>query len=917
MRKIVSIISVLLLLYSTAYSQNKSYLDNAEVDVPISIDCQLHAYKSIKLKPGFKIKAGTNVKISLINKDKQGNISPDRIVETNFVATQPVKYTPSLATIADNALVSVKYLDAFGNTEQTHMLNAAPDGRDMVSFSEFNPGSTTQRSFLGFAANTGGAYLDNTEQQQQEFYNNSNDDVADNAQPWSSVTLEDSPIGRLISSTNVGVEMAGHESSSDFSFNEANQVPKWRLDGDVWVFDGYFDADTHVVNKVIDENGKSAVSVNNSLGQTVMTKNGNVENWSVYDCFGRLVHNIPVAAVEAIKSYGSGFRLEHTNNIVKEYVYTYRYVDGIPGVVEKFLPGIKGSIEYVYDKLDRIVLTRNIGLKDAGKWSFIKYDKHGRVIITGTYKVKGDNARSALQELLLQDDIPLFEEYEAVGDYTDYSSSVFPSLKFTDNVESIQIDVCNYYDRYVLPDVEFVSREDYDDSYAEVKGQLTEKKVRVNGGVKDGSYNRSAFYYNQKGKLISTVSTSIFEENRLNRTYIKYDFAGKAEKSLSLYNRKLKSGVFNQMEISQYHTYDRMGRLLKVDQQISGDANGRVTMAAYEYNAMGQMKTKNLHKKADGNFLQTVDYAYNIRGQLTDINSVDDKNSDDVFAMHINYNKQLANSEVTAKSLWNGFISSVEWRSGEGKKQAYAFEYDDNYRLTTAKYAAGDNLNEDVGRFNMSAEYDNMGNITRMQRNGGVNGSLIDDLTYNYTADNGIVSNRLHSVTDASNDNMGNQYGFGKRNVSFVYDDLGNLISDGSRDVYSIKYNDQNLPIKVILSGGKEISYVYTAEGAKLTRVVYDPYTMKSIYTRYEGGFVYETDLATNKLDLKYFTHSQGGRVVVKDNKFNYEYFLSDHLGNVRATIGSDESGNLVLLQAIDYYPFGLTMANGNKANAD
>ena len=51
---------------------------------------------------------------------------------------------------------------------------------------------------------------------------------------------------------------------------------------------------------------------------------------------------------------------------------------------------------------------------------------------------------------------------------------------------------------------------------------------------------------------------------------------------------------------------------------------------------------------------------------------------------------------------------------------------------------------------------------------------------------------------------------------------------------------------------------------------------------------------------MEFFQHAEG-RVVVNGSSFDYEYNLTDHLGNVRVTI--DEAGTVV--QRDDYYPFG------------
>ena len=135
-----------------------------------------------------------------------------------------------------------------------------------------------------------------------------------------------------------------------------------------------------------------------------------------------------------------------------------------------------------------------------------------------------------------------------------------------------------------------------------------------------------------------------------------------------------------------------------------------------------------------------------------------------------------------------------------------------------------------------------------------------------------------------------------------------------------ITYNHLNLPERIRVDNKGEIVYTYDATGAKLQKLVKDdnasvPYngttytTGISTTTYYIGGFIYESkhysDPALISLNydykLQFLGHEEGrirpswtGNVMVLD-LFNYDYFIKDHLGNVRMVL-TDE-------RKVDKYP--------------
>ena len=117
-------------------------------------------------------------------------------------------------------------------------------------------------------------------------------------------------------------------------------------------------------------------------------------------------------------------------------------------------------------------------------------------------------------------------------------------------------------------------------------------------------------------------------------------------------------------------------------------------------------------------------------------------------------------------------------------------------------------------------------------------------------------------------------------------------------------YNHLNQPTEVDF-GTKKTVYTYTATGGMLKTELYEEDKLKST-TDYCGAYVYEQNNIS-------FINIPGGRIIAKTN--DYQYNLTDHLGNVRVTFGKDENGDAEIIQEDHYYPFGLRMNGQHFSN--
>jgi len=599
--------------------------------------------------------------------------------------------------------------------------------------------------------------------------------------------------------------------------------------------------------------------------------------------------------------------------IIENLCYLYKY-DDKNRLVEKKLPG-KGKEYMVYDKQDRLVATQDANLRADNKWLFTKYDKFGRVVYTGIFT-------SSANRQSLQTSVNGFgsnnEERKSSVQFTQnglgvyYTKTNFPT-GFSDILS------VNYYDTYEgqAPDLQqLFEHAPLSDANGQLKGLPVSSFVRVIGTT---GWEKAYTAYDSLRRPVGAYKLNHLGGFTLTESEL--NFKGLPTKTTTAH-KSTNNGI--QVNVEETFVYDQMLRLLSHHHSINGQTPQLI--AKNEYDPLGQLVSKKVGGNQNGSDRwQEVDYKYNIRGWLTDINDVGlvlygkdaepPTSGDDLFAFKINYNVLNDGGSQYAEPLYNGNIAQTIWRTGDDNvKRGYVYNYDELNRLLEAQFYKSDN-NPYTGAYTENLAYDLNGNITSLFRTtGDVYGESVgmDDLAYSYQDGNGN-SNLLLNVSDAvSNQNTG---GFKDGNTNpalddYEYDANGNMVKDRNKGITSITYNHLNLPERIEWSANKFITYQYNAAGQKVTKTVRSNDSIKVV--RYLDGFQYAGDI------LQFFPHSEGYVKATPTGNitpgapptayaYNYVFNYTDHLGNIRLSYTKDpQQGTLKILEENHYYPFGL-----------
>jgi hypothetical protein len=237
---------------------------------------------------------------------------------------------------------------------------------------------------------------------------------------------------------------------------------------------------------------------------------------------------------------------------------------------------------------------------------------------------------------------------------------------------------------------------------------------------------------------------------------------------------QIKTGAAAQTTVIQsLNEYDEIGRVKTIQKRqshtsiASGTLSPAKVIAEIKYDALGQIKTKDIGRKGSTNVpLETLKYDYNIRGWLLGVNrnfvtsaNTGAPDAGKWFGFDLGYDKPTnASGQAYSAQQHNGNIAGQSWRSaGDNIARQYRYSYDAANRLLKADFIQnqgswGKSVNYDswMGDGNTAASaYDLNGNILKMQQWGwtpGNNNTKIDDLTYSYFSN----SNKLSAVNDTA-----------------------------------------------------------------------------------------------------------------------------------------------------------------------
>jgi len=626
----------------------------------------------------------------------------------------------------------------------------------------------------------------------------------------------------------------------------------------------------------------------------------------VYDDLGRLRYVLPPGATTPQVAVAS-----NTVNNVTTTTYTYTWslpstaqldgicysylYDGRGRVVERKVPG--KAVDYiVYDQRDRPVLSQDGNLRSTGQWLMTVFDALNRPVITGLVSSTDDrNAMSATVANTGTFNAPDWRYYVTQTDlFHNYPASITStdilSYTYYDNYDEL---TGTSFDQNKMPvpptgDNTVVN---YGNTFA-VKGRITGTKLKVldpddpNGN----QWITAVQYYDDKGRAIQSVQNNL--KGGTDITGNQYYFQGMPYRSINWHQNPEALAVPGattalttvKLDKTYKRNYSLQGGndlVWSIQQRINDGTP--FDLAYYDYNHLGQPVIKQF---------TTTDILneYNINGWLNHIQARKSTNHDVNF-----FNETLHYDDGFASKLYNGNIAGITWKYydslGSASNNAYGYTYDKLGRLNHAEYrelsTGGLWLKSHKDYTASGMNYDDRGNIINMNQRGNISGPIdMDQLQYTYAANSNLLIKVKDNIAATASGTLPDFKDGADLGIEYTYDDNGNLIADENKNM-SIIYNYLNKPAQINVGPKGTITYVYDAAGNRLQKKVYDKNTSITETWDYIGNFVYKDNV------LQYILNEEGRsrpQVVTTgaqtgQTKFVYDYFIKDHLGNVRSTI--------------------------------
>ena len=863
--------------------------------------------------------------------------------------------------------LGVQYLDGLGRPLQTVVRQGslpttgagAGTATDLVVPIEYDAFGRQVKGYLPYAGGgTDGSYKAGAAGAQPGFYTGSGSPVADggDAYPYSRTDFEMSPLDRPLKVYPPGQNWVGSSRgvSTGYWANTATDAVRiWNvMPGTVGAFSTYSSPGAYQPGQLYktvttDEAGRQVVEFRDKDGHVVLKKvqltaapdpgtGSGHDGWActyyVYDDLGNLRL---VVQPEGVPGASSG---SLTATQLAEQCFRYEY-DGRNRMVMKKVPGA-GEVYMVYDARDRPVMTQDANMRALGNWVVTTYDNLNRPV--GTYMAAGQPAFATLLAAAAA-----VSPYVPTGD----ASNVLTATHYDDYNSlpaGLSATMANDWNTYfsatnlstwpypVMPTAVGATG-----GTVTTRGLVTWTQTRLLGS---STMLATVNFYDDHGRVVQTQSQNA--SGGVDVATTQYAWNGKP---LLVARKTQKAGNRPDTTVTlDRYTYDDLWRVARVEERVAYSRVRRDTLSDWlvladnYYDALGQLRQKGVGRRRSGATetrtttpVEVQDYDYNVRGWLLGVNRAYAREatttnttqpplgeahadpsstlydpSSRLWGFDLGYDRtdnNLINGKTYSNPQYTGNIAGMVWKTGShGRVRKYDFSYDAANRLTAAAYGqyVGTDFGTGVGDFSVSGlAYDNNGNIKAMVQNGLLasgSSAAVDNLAYTYTAG----SNRLANVSDAVTNNASEKLGdFQDGNTSgddYAYDANGNLVQDRNKGITSIAYNYLNLPQVVTVQGKGTVTYTYDASGNKWQKATYDQSTGKTTTTLYLGANQYRNDT------LQFFGTPEG-RIRTKDSTgLIVDYFLKDHLGNVRLVVTDQPGTYSPIMEETHYYPFGL-----------